>query len=1100
MSGIEEWLKARDLAHLTQVFLDNEIGPDILLDLNDDDLREMGLTLGARKRLRSAIDLAQEQGGETATAGNVSVTGAERRHLTIMFIDLVGSTALSQTLDPEDLRAVITNFQNVSSGVVTRYKGQVAKYMGDGVLCYFGWPRAHEDDAERSARAALEIADAVAQLSTPNNDELAVRVGIATGLVVVGDLIGEGAAQEEAVVGATPNLAARLQQAASPGEIVIADSTRQLLGDGFETLKMGELDLKGFDASTTAHRVLSERSLLSRYESHAYDPRLPMVGREHELGLVLDRWSRACGSEGQATVLIGEAGIGKSRLTQAVIEAVQETPHFRVSYHCSPYHTDSSFFPVIQQLTHLAGITATDSAQDRRDKLGSKLRVADPALVAELIQTDGTAGYGALDLSPQQFRNKVLDAMSDEIRALSREKPVLFVVEDAHWIDASTLASLETSFDKIASERVLILITARPTFVHGFGGHPIVSRLTLNRLGVEQTTAVLTKITGGKTLPDELVREIAARTDGVPLFIEELTKTILESGELRETETSYELTGPISRVTIPATLHDSLMARIDRLQPVKEIAQIAACIGREFDRTTLLEIAQVDERTLDDALSQLEDAELLFRRGMATEARYVFKHALVRDVAYESLLKTRRQNIHRRLYDFFEADEEAAPELAAHHATEAGLTQQAVLGWERAGTLAQARPAYSEAANHLKMALRTAEGLLDQPEWAERHLRLLVQLSQIYLAKEGYSSSEASQTYALALERIDATQSSELQVAIYYGTWISPYMGARLKTGLDIANRLVTDMEKKADTIPRLISHRMRAANLIGMGRSPEALRDLDIAFDLYQSVDLTDFASKFAQDPGVQIWCYQLLALWMTGDHDRAITLGRKAVERGHLLKHANTFCYAGLHDVTLSIWHGDAIRAREINDQMRALAIDHDMSLWKVFCDLHDQVIGCMEDNPNAVRDLPHALDDYIATGGGLWKSLYRAEHAKALVRAGDIMQAQAVIDAAFAEIEDSGEHWADAELFRTRGEALRQQGNPGDADAAFRMALNTARKQGARALELRAATSLAQAAEPGRRCNELVAALSWFGDDQTSPDLCKAREIMAQSGAQP
>jgi class 3 adenylate cyclase/tetratricopeptide (TPR) repeat protein len=1056
-SDLRKWLASRKLDTLEAVLVENEIDFDVLFDLTDEDLREIGLSLGARKRLRAAIEAARGDGDPAAAAEARQAGEAERRQLTTMFVDLVGSTALSGRLDPEDMREVIAGYQNAVARVVTRYDGQVAKYMGDGILCYFGWPRAHEDDAKRAARSGLDIVEVLRDIRAPTGEDLSVRIGVATGLVVVGDVIGDGAAQEEAVVGDTPNLAARLQSMARAGEVVVAETTRQLLGNEFETTDLGEIELRGIDPPVSAWRVDAERSLESRFDSHALDPVLPMFGRDHELALIMERWNRACAGEGQVTVLIGESGIGKSRLTRAVVDEVGQRDHYRIGYHCSPYHTDSSFHPLIRQLTHAMGFADADGVEQKLDKLETNLRAADPRILAELLQIDGAARYGPLELTPQQLRNRIMEETSDEVRALAREHPVLIVVEDAHWIDASTLAVLEACLDKIVDERAMILITARPTFAHGFGGHPIVGRLTLNRLGSDQTAAVLSEITGGKRLPDDLVAEIIARTDGVPLFIEELTKTIIESGELRETDTAYELTGPIGRVTIPATLHDSLMARIDRLQPIKEIAQMAACIGRRFSRAVLAEIARIDDRSLDDALARLERSELIFRRGTPSDTSYVFKHALVRDVAYESLLKKRRQELHRDLVDILEADPTSPPELIAHHATAAGLSEKAVLLWGEAGSAAQARPAYDEAANHLRTALSLVTRLLDRPDWREKELSFLVQLAQVYIAKEGYASKEASGAFAKALERVDATKSAELRVAIYYGTWIAPYIGNQLRKGLVLANRLVEDMAAESDPIPRLMSRRMRAANLVAMGQSRAALEDLRAAYDLYRSAKIADFSAKFAQDPGVQIWCYMQLALWLSGRRDEALDIADRALARARDLKHANTSCYAGLHDVTLSIWAGDVARARTVNEEMRTVANDHDMSLWKIFVGIHDAVVDCMADARGAPAKLDAVLDQYKANGGGLWITLYLAEQAKALLRAGDPSAAAGSVRRAMAELERSGERWAEAELHRIVGDVRLFEGDRASAERAYETAIAVAKSQDARSLEQRAARSL-------------------------------------------
>ncbi|MGI9365623.1 MAG: ATP-binding protein, partial [Rhizobiaceae bacterium] len=948
METLVKWLEARNLEGLTEILERAEIDLDILHELTDEDLREIGLSLGARKRLRSAINGAELEAPPANENSRRTTSGeAERRQLTTMFVDLVGSTALSTQLDPEDMREVITRYQNTVAGVVTRYSGHVAKYMGDGILCYFGWPSAHEDDAKRAARSGLEIIEIVNGSMAPNGQELSVRIGIATGVVVVGDLIGEGAAQEEAVVGDTPNLAARLQGVAEPGQVIVAQTTRQLIGNDFELEALVPLELKGIDGATRAWSVGAERSPERRFEFHEGETVLPMVGRNHELALVMERWNRACKSEGQLVVLSGEAGIGKSRLTRAVVEGVHQQDHLRLSLFCSPYHVDSSFYPVLQYLQDALSLTDGMSDADKLQRLETGLLAADPQIIAALLQIDISGKYAPLELHPQQVRVRILEEMSKELRAFSRQTPVLLVVEDAHWIDASTLALLDTCLDLIANERVLILVTARPTFSHGFGGHPIVSKLALNRLGSDQTEGILNKITSGKRLPEELVSEINSRTDGVPLFIEELTKTILESGELRETENAYELTGPISRMSIPATLHDSLMARIDRLQPIKEVAQMAACIGRSFQRSVLIKVSRLDDKTMDDALAKLESSELVFRRGTPPDASYVFKHALVRDVAYESLLKRRRQEIHHGLLDVFEADPATPPEITAYHAAEAGLAEKAALLWREAAGQAQARPAYDEASNQLRSALVLMEKLSDQPDWKERELEVLVQLAQVHIAKDGYASPEASEAFDKALDRIDATENAELRIAIYYGTWIAPYIGNRLRHAYELVSRLVKEMEQEQAIVPRLISLRMRAATLISMGRPGEALEDLEAAYELYQSAQIEDFSNRFAQDPGVQIWSYMLLAKWQVGDSVGALDLADRALARARELNHANTICYAGLHCITLAVWMGDIDRARTINGEMGVLAERHDMALWKLYVAIYDAVITCMADD---------------------------------------------------------------------------------------------------------------------------------------------------------
>ena len=1113
VQDIQIWLAELGLAKYTPAFEEAEIEFADLAYLSEDDLKEMGLPIGPRRRITEAIRIltgkvdtetaapheqAVTQPGSDSASKTTAVPGtdAERRHLTVMFVDLVSSTEMASRLDAEDMRNVIIGYQNTVAGVVGRYDGLVAKFMGDGVMCYFGWPRAGEDDAERAVRAGLAIIESVRSIKAPDGIALATRIGVATGVVIVGDLIGSGPAQEAAVVGETPNLAARLQGIAQPNQIVLPSETQRLLGNTYQLTSIGAQELKGVGAPVEAFVVEGETSVESRFAARQSGTLSPIVGRDREIELMLERWTQARSGQGQMVVVNGEAGIGKSRITKAVIDAVAKDYHTRITYQCSPYHTDSAFYPVIQHLAFAAGFAPADGPDTRLDKLEALLGQDNDTLklVAAMMGLNESARLGALEVSPAQQRAHTMKALAKLLVAQSRDRPVLLVYEDLHWIDPTSLELLDLLLDAITDQKIMILATARPSFEHIFGGHPIVTRFSLNRLGKGQIAAIVAKLTDNKPIPDEIMEVITNRTDGVPLFVEELTKTILESGALQDTGDRLVLDGPLSTIAIPTTLHDSLMARLDRLQPIKEVAQTAACIGREFGHGLLVQISSMSETALDTALQGLIEAELIYRRGLPPEASYLFKHALVRDAAYESLLKPRRQGIHERIFRVFEADDEVAPEIVAHHASLALLPEKAVLCWKRAGTIAQARPAYDEAANHIKAAISLVETLLDKPEWAEMHLRLLVQLAQIYISKEGYASNRASEAFAHALEKINSTENSELRVAIYYGTWIGPYIGGRLTESWQLANQLVEEMESDAEPISRLISLRMRAANLIAMGRSPEALKDLEISYSLYQSVDLTQFSSRFAQDPGVQIQCYQLLALWMCGAPERAVALGQATIERAQSLNHANTFCYAGLHDVTLSIWVGDSTRAREINDRMRLFAFDYDMDLWKVFCELHDHVIGCMDDDPRAIADLPKAIDTYLAIGCGLWKSLYRAEYAKALFRRGDLDGALAEIDLALCEIADSGEHWADAELLRIRGEIFFEMGKSPDAENSFKAAITIASTQKAKMLELRAALSLARTVQAGRSSEELSNALSHFGPEETAPDIHSGRQLMA------
>jgi len=575
----------------------------VLPELAEDDLKELGLPLGPRKLLLKAIaSLPDGQADAPAPPSARAAGDAERRQLTILFCDLVGSTELSARLDPEDMREVISAYQKAVAGEIARYDGHVAKFMGDGVLAYFGWPRAHEEEAERAVRAGLAITDAVGRLTTPCVESLAARIGIATGLVVVGDLIGDDEARERAVVGETPNLAARLQAVAESGGVVIAESTRRLVGDLFEYIDLGTRDFKGFAEPMRVWQVIGAGVAESRFEALRVPGLVPMVGREQEIALIVDRWALANSGDGQVVLLSGEAGIGKSRIAHALLEHIGDEPHTQLRYYCSPYHSNSALHPVIGQLERAAGIESDDDAEAKLDKVeaflgDASVQLAEVVPLLALLLSIPTEGrYPTLDLTPQAQKTKTFEVLLRQLVDMARHQPVLMLFEDAHWIDPTTTELLGLVMERMQDMSLLLLITSRPEFTAPWTSHAHTTSLTLNRLGRHQGAALVRRLTGGKPLPAEVLGQILARTEGVPLFVEELTKTVLESGLLQEQSERYLLTGPLPSVAIPSTLHDSLMARLDRLESVKEIAQIGAVIGREFSHELLSAAAEKTER------------------------------------------------------------------------------------------------------------------------------------------------------------------------------------------------------------------------------------------------------------------------------------------------------------------------------------------------------------------------------------------------------------------------------------------------------------------------------------------------------------------------
>ena len=651
-----------------------------------------------------------------------------------MFSDLVGSTALSARMDPEDLREIISAYQKCVAETVRRFDGFVAKYMGDGVLMYFGYPQAHEDDAERAVRAGLELIAAVSALKAP--EPLQTRVGIATGMVVVGDLIGSGASQEQAIVGETPNLAARLQSIAEPNTVVIAEGTRRLLGNLFELEDLGAKDLKGIAGPVRAWAALRASSVEGRFEALHGTGLTDLVGREEELELLLRRWSRAKNGEGQVVLLSGEAGIGKSRLTAALLERLAAEPHTRLRYFCSPQHTDSAFYPIIGQMERAAGFAYDDTPTTRLDKLDAMLArnatsKQEAALFGELLSLPNDGRFPTLELAPQQRRQRTLEALTTQVEALTRQSPVLAIFEDVHWIDPTSLEVLGRTVDRIKTLGVLLIITYRPEFEPPWIGRPNVTALTLNRLGEREIASMIERVVGNKMLPTNIRQDIIERTDGIPLFVEEMTKAVLEADSQGAAAQAVSMV-PSPMLAVPASLHASLMARLDRLGSAKEVAQIGSVIGREFSHALLAALARKPELELASALERLLEAGLVFRQGEPPHATYLFKHALVQDAAYGTLLRVPRRALHARIAETLESQSseiaENRPELLARHYTEAGLIEKAVGLWGKAGLRSLERTALVEAIEQLTRALDQIAALPATPALRREQIKLQVAL------------------------------------------------------------------------------------------------------------------------------------------------------------------------------------------------------------------------------------------------------------------------------------------------------------------------------------------------------------------------------------
>jgi class 3 adenylate cyclase/tetratricopeptide (TPR) repeat protein len=1111
--SISTWLKALNLERYAAVFEQNGVDLQSLPLLRETDLVELGVLLGHRRILLKAIGEASSTLGNTtlaSTAFHTAATGGagERRQLTVMFCDLVGSTALAERLDPEDLRVLLNNYRSRCGEVVTRYEGFVARHVGDGILIYFGWPKAHEEDAERALRAALEMIQGVK--SVPASAPLSVRIGVATGPVVVGEKTDVGE-QSNLAVGGTLNLAARLQGLAEPDQIVIASSTRRLVGHAFDLSDLGDHEVKGLSEPVHAWGVIGLSEAASRFEAATHGQVTPLVGREQEISLLLDRWQQAQEGEGQVVLLSGEPGIGKSRVLNALREQWQDRDVETVRFQCSPYYVNSALWPSIDNFERALRFSRNESPDSRLNKLESLVvtqygrPLADVRFIAVMLSIPCEARYGAVVMAPQKHKDETLRALVDLTEAIARKRPTAVLFEDVHWADPTSLEVLDLLIDRVRTIPLLIVLTHRPELRPKWGNQGHVTGVNLTKLTRAQSSAIVSAFTRNKTLPPELLKQILSKADGVPLYLEELTKAILESGELKDLGSHYDYAGSGRSVSVPATLRDSLTARLDRFPAAKEIAQVGAAIGREFSYELIAAVAGHRQARLDSALNELTKSGLAFRRGKPPEANYTFKHALVQDAAYDSLLKTQRRALHAKIAQIldlqFPNTKDTEPETLAHHLTEAGETKTAIDYWKKAGELTLKRLALNEAILHLSKGMDLIGTLPTSAQRDVSELNLRILLGRAFMALKGWAAPEVWSTFHPALELAKSLGRDEALVPIYFGLWSNFLAQGRLARAREWADEMLSVAEARRELDLLIVGHRTACVTYFWLGDLHRSREHGESVLALHREDEHRHLADILNTDPKNAARIFVAFATWILGYPDRAVQLidanDAQARRRGHPFDLGYALTFAG------QIWdfrcEPETLLARA--EEAERLGRSHSLLfISEVLAQLKKGLAWLRAGRvAEAVPRLRSAMEKWRARGGEAWMPYFRAALAEGVALGGDLQGGLSLIEESLDQIARPG--WEErcqlAEVLRLKGWMLLQRGDETNAEANYRASLEWAREQQAKSWELRTATSIARLwSTQGKRTHalELLKPIyDWFTEGFDTKDLIDAKVLL-------
>lgn len=1112
--SVSAWLDELGLGQYAPAFVENDIDEAVLPMLTDGDLRELGVSLGHRKRIVAAIARQQQPDSQLAPTP-APRGGAERRQLTVMFCDLVDSTTLADTLDPEELRQVMTSYQSAVTEVVNRYGGHVAQYLGDGVMVYFGWPYAHEDDAQRAVRAALGVVHTVRSLksATPT----AVRIGIATGLVVIGETGSGEAAIRASAVGETPNLAARLQGLAPPDGIIVNHRTLVLTSGAFESDDLGPKTIRGVAEPVRVFQIVGTRHSASRFAAaHESAGPLALVGRDMEISLLRDRWQRAMAGERQAVLIMGEAGIGKSRLLHALAQEIDPATCYRLQYQCSSFHSDTALFPIIDHFATAARFERADSHARKLDKLEELIRANGMAvhevapLFADALSIPTDERYVRRDFSAEKQNERAAAALLERTLALAARKPVLLVFEDLHWCDPSTSALLDGAVEAIRDARVMLIGTARTGFTPPWRSIGHVTVLSLTRLGQKQAAEIVDEVAGGTSLSSAVREEIIAKAEGVPLFLEELTKGVLDCCPDIDCAASDD--GDAPPIAIPPTIHDSLMARLDRLGPVREVAQVAAAIGRSFDYELLAAVCRMDDDALDDALERLLSAEIIHKHGIERGSAYFFKHALIQEAAYESLLRSARQALHRQIAEALAVraagSDDVHPEILAYHFTRAGHADAATKNWLLAGRRALHRAAYVEATAHLKRGIAQLDGIADAELRLQRELELRMKLGPALAATSGWHATEAKQNY-------DRTHALSRQIGnipqaftALWGIWLFHAARGETSSAGPIADEILSVARQQGDEDLLLQAHHAGWANAVWAGKMETALGHIVDGVALYEPGRHSAQASYFGgHDACVCARGVGSVVLWTRGEIARATRFSEESFELARKLDHAPTTLHALMYASLLHHLRREPERVATYAEQMVSLAHSHGiplhLSIGNVFAGWAMVAAG---DGEAGLARMRAAFDRLREGGARLIFSLLTGLIAEACLKLGRPELGLADLRRLPVVIAETGEVWWRAELYRLEGTLMLAE-NPANttaAEARFRSAITEAIERGARSLELRAATSLASLLSEEGRTEEahaaLAPALADFPDDTPTPDRTEAAALLAALNRDP